>query len=121
MKILGESGENYLEVILELEKLNGEVRSIDIARQTQVSRASVSKAVGMLRDAGYVEASYYGHITLTEKGKDYAKKVRYRHDLLSDFLHRGLGVTEEIADQDACRMEHVVSDELIDCIKNWLN
>lgn len=116
MHQIRESGEDYLEVILDIEKEKGVVRSIEIARRLSVSRASVSKALTVLREAGLVEPSYYGDVVLTEAGHARAAAVRRRHDLLYTYLTRLLGVSHENAAQDACRMEHVVSDELIERI-----
>lgn len=120
MKEIRESGENYLEVILDIQREMQVVRSVEIARRVQVSRASVSKALGVLREAGYVEASYYGEVKLTQAGRERAKEVRARHDLLYRFLHDGLGVEEETAARDACRMEHVVSGQLLTHIEAWM-
>ena len=111
-----ESGEDYLEVILDIEKELGVVRSVEIARRLSVSRASVSKALNVLRENGLVEPSYYGDVVLTESGHARAEAVRRRHDLLYTYLTRRLGVSPENAEQDACRMEHVVSEEMIERI-----
>ncbi len=120
MKELRESGENYLEVILDISRECGEVRSIEIARRVGVSRASVSKALGVLREAGFVEPSYYGDVVLTEAGRARAQQVRARHDLLCSFLRDGLGVDPEVASRDACRIEHVVSEQLLAHIAQWM-
>lgn len=116
MHQIRESGEDYLEVILDIERELGVVRSVEIARRMSVSRASVSKALAVLRTAGLVEPSYYGDVVLTEAGHARAAAVRRRHDLLYTYLTRTLGVSPENAEQDACRMEHVVSEELIERI-----
>ena len=120
MRQIHESGENYLEVILEIEREASVVRSVEIARRVGVSRASVSKALGVLRDLGLVEPSYYGDVVLTEAGRVRAQRVRRRHDLLSRYLRDVLGVSDETAETDACRIEHVVSDELIEIIAAYL-
>ena len=120
MKDLRESGENYLEVILEIEREQKSVRSVEIARRVGVSRASVSKALTVLREKGYVEPSYYGEVVLTDAGHRRAAEVRARHDLLCRFLRDGVGVPEGIAEHDACRIEHVVSEELLEHIGRWM-
>lgn len=114
MAMIRESGENYLEIIAQIAREKGQVRSIEIARQLGVTRASVSKALGALRQAGMVEPSYYGVVELTEAGKQRAAAVQRRHRLLRQYLTEELGVSPETADGDACRMEHVVSEELIE-------
>lgn len=120
MKILRESGEDYLETILNIEREKQEVRSIEVARRLGVSRASVSKALGVLRENGYVEPSYYGEIMLTEQGRTRAQEVRARHELLCRFLEDGLGVGHTIAEHDACRIEHIVSPALLLNIEKWM-
>ena len=114
MALIRESGEHYLELILDISRAQGSVRSVDIARRLGVSRASVSKALGVLREAGMVEPAYYGKVVLTEAGLKRAAEVRRRHELLCRYLTEILGVPQDIAEKDACRMEHVVSAEMIE-------
>ena len=111
-----ESAENYLETILTLQKNNGSVRSIDIANEMGFSKPSVSVAMKNLRENLYIEIDSNGYIVLTNKGKVIAEKIYERHTLLTDWLI-SLGVSPEVAAEDACRMEHVVSEESFAAIK----
>ncbi len=115
MKIL-ESAENYLETILQLTLKNGMVRSIDIANELKFSKPSVSVAMKNLRENGQLKVSSEGLITLTEKGMQIAKTMNERHVLLRDWLI-SLGVDEDTAANDACRIEHVISKETFEAIK----
>ena len=115
MKIL-ESAENYLETILILQKRNGTVRSIDIASELEYTKPSVSVAMKNLRENGYIEMDKLGHITLSESGLAIAQSVYERHTALSDFLV-AIGVREQTAREDACRMEHIISEETFEAIK----
>ncbi|MFR9175497.1 MAG: metal-dependent transcriptional regulator [Acutalibacteraceae bacterium] len=112
---LQESGEMYLETVYVLSK-NGVVRSLDVAEYMGFSRPSVSRAVGLLKQGGYLLMDKDGYLTLTESGLDVAKKIYERHTLLSKFLVR-LGVDEKTATEDACKMEHDISDESFSAIK----
>ena len=111
-----ESAENYLESILILQKRNGHVRSIDIAGELDFSKPSVSVAMKNLRENGYIEMDENGYITLLAKGQEIAEKMYERHTLLSDWL-TALGVTPKVAQEDACRIEHVISAESFAAIK----
>ena len=119
MKIL-ESAENYLETILILQKRNGAVRSIDIASELEYTKPSVSVAMKNLRENGYIEMDKLGHITLSETGLAVAMSVYERHTALSNFLI-AIGVCEQTAREDACRMEHIISEETFEAIKKHTN
>lgn len=116
-----ESGENYLETILMLKEKQGAVRSIDIARTMNFSKPSVSRAVGILKEDGYIIMDTGGEIELTEKGKEKAASIYERHQLLTRFLQQVAGVTKEAAEDNACRMEHIISDEVFLGIKQFMN
>ena len=111
-----ESAENYLEAILILMQKNGQVRSIDVAHYTGFSKPSISRAVGLLRDNGYVSIDQNGLLGLTEAGLKIAETIYERHTVLTDLLTK-LGVSPETAAEDACRIEHVISEESFDKLK----
>ena len=115
-----ESLEMYLENILVLENTIARVRSIDIAHRTGYSKPSVSRAVKLLSNDGCIEVDVDGYITLTERGKDIASKILDRHKIISDFFI-SLGVDEQTASEDACRIEHVISDESFEKLKMFIN
>ena len=111
-----ESGEMYLEAILVLAKKSGYVRSIDVSEYLGYSKPSVSRAMGILREGGYILMEKDGAITLTDSGKKLAETIYERHTVLSELLIR-LGVDEKTATDDACRIEHVISDESFERLK----
>ncbi len=113
---LQESGENYLESILILSKEKGTVRSIDVVNALNFSKPSVSIAMRRLRESGHVKMDENGFITLTPKGLAIAEEMYERHETLRKYLIE-IGVSPEIAAEDACRMEHVLSQETFDCMK----
>lgn len=115
-----ESGENYLETILRIKEEKGSVRSIDIARALNFSKPSVSRAVSLLKKDAYIEVETTGEIKLTEKGREKAEAIYERHQLLTEFLMKTAEVTKEIAEQDACRIEHIISEEVMKGIKKYL-
>ena len=115
-----ESGEMYLETILVLTKKLNSVRSIDICEEMGYSKPSVSRAVGLLKSGGFITVDESGYITLTDEGRSLAEKIFDRHTILTKFLVQ-LGVDEEIASQDACKMEHAISDESLGAIKRFVN
>lgn len=116
-----ESGENYLETILVLTQRNGNVRSIDIANEMAFTKASVSRAMSILRNEGLVVMNEDNHITLTEEGHRIAVSVYDRHVTLTKFFTEILHVSPEIAAKDACRIEHVISPETFAGIKRLIN
>ena len=115
--IINESAENYLETILVLSKKLPVVRSLDISNELGFKKSSVSIAMKNLREKGHITVTDAGYIYLTESGKQIADMIYERHELLSSWLVR-LGVPEEIATEDACRIEHVISKESFAAIKN---
>lgn len=111
-----ESGENYLESILMLSKEKGTVRSIDVVNALNFSKPSVSIAMRRLRESGHIEMDDNGHITLTDEGRFIAEEMYERHQTLTNYLV-DIGVSPEVAAEDACRIEHVLSQETFDCMK----
>lgn len=111
-----ESAENYLETILVLQRRNGHVRSIDIVNELEFTKPSVSVAMKNLRQNGLIEMDAGGYITLLDSGRQIAEKIYERHTLLTDWLI-GLGVPPQIADEDACKIEHVISTDSFLAIK----
>lgn len=116
---LFESGEMYLETIYVLSKKRSGVRSIDICEEMGYSKPSVSRAVGLLKGGGYISVDSGGYITLTEDGLFVAKKIYERHTCLTAFL-TSLGVDEATASEDACKIEHAISDASFEAIKRYI-
>lgn len=117
---LQESAEMYLETIYLLSKQRTSVRSIDVAEHMGYSKPSVSRAVGLLKQGGYLVMDGDGFLSLTDEGRAVAEKVFERHTVLSQLFIR-LGVNAEVAAEDACKIEHIISDETFAAIKNYLN
>ena len=113
---LQESGEMYLESIFVLSKRESAVRSIDVGEYLGYSKPSVSRAIGLLKEGGYVNVSSEGYLTLSEKGRELAEKIYERHTLLTSLLI-SLGVDEKTASDDACKIEHAISDASFEAIK----
>ena len=111
-----ESGEMYLETILRLSQKSGHVRAIDVGEEMGYSKPSVSRAMSLLKQGEYIVIDKDGAITLTDAGREIAEKIYARHTLLTNFLI-SLGVDEETASEDACKMEHSISDTSFDAIK----
>ncbi len=117
---LQESGEMYLETILVLNKKQPAVRAIDISEYMGYSKPSVSRAVGLLKNGGFISVDKDGFIALTEDGLAVANKIYERHTLLTQFLIR-LGVDPDTASEDACKLEHAISDTSFEAIKRYAN
>ena len=117
---LQESAEMYLETIYLLTQQSSTVRSIDVAEHMGYSKPSVSRAVGLLKQGGYVVVDEDGFLSLTGDGKAVAEKIFERQTVLSRLFIR-LGVSEAVAAEDACKIEHIISDETFNAIKNYLN
>ena len=115
-----ESGEMYLETILVLKTKNGSVRSVDVARALSFSKPSVSRAIGILKDDGYVKVEDNGELSLTDAGLERAGAIYERHRYITKFLSEVLGVPHETAEADACRIEHIVSQETFEKVKEYL-
>lgn len=116
-----ESGENYLETILILQNKNGFVRSIDVATELDFTKPSISRAMSILKKAGYITMEDNGMIKLTEKGFQKAAEVYERHRVISEYLVKALAVSKDIADKDACRIEHIISEESFGKMKEYVD
>ena len=119
MAKLYQSGEDYLEAILMLHLQKNYVRAVDVAHELEVSKPSVSRAMGILRDGGFIQIANDGNITLTDTGREVAETIYERHTVLSQWLI-DLGVSSETAAEDACKMEHHISAESFEALKNHL-
>ena len=113
-----ESGEMYLETILVLTKRGGPVRSLNVANEMGYSKPSISRAMGILKNDGYIEIDESGYITLTTEGKKIAKTIYERHVVISELLI-SLGVDKKTAEEDACRIEHVISPKTFRALKKF--
>lgn len=118
---LKESGENYLETILLLHNKNGFVRSVDVALELDYTKASISRAMSILKQNGYITIQKSGQIVLTPIGLEKATMVYERHQIITRFLVEVLAVSDTVAGEDACRIEHIISDESFGSMKNMLN
>lgn len=115
------SSQDYLEAILELSNERGQIRSIDLSSKLGVTRASVNRAIGVLKELGYVTQEKYSEILLTIEGRKAAEAVIIRHKTLKTFLIEVLGVTSEIAQVDACKMEHSISIETLEKLRSFMD
>ena len=114
-----ESGEMYLESILILSKRLSHIRAVDIAEQMNFSKPSVSRALKILLNDGYIDIDTLGAVTLTDSGREIAEKIYARHEVLTEYLIM-LGVPADIAEKDACRIEHYISNETFVAVRNKL-
>ena len=122
MEKMSPSQEDYLEAMVELGGSAGAaIRSVDVAAKLGVSKASVNKAMSVLKEKGLAEQPYYGDITLTQEGYDYGQAVLGRHKMLFLFLTKALGIPEEQANCEACLMEHAISDESLPFWERYIN
>jgi len=118
MEKLSKSHEDYLEAIVMLGGTPEQpIRSVDVANKLGVSKASVNKAITLLKEKGFLDQPYYGDITLTQGGYEYAVAVYQRHRYLTGFLEKALGIDPEVAEDEACIMEHAISD---DSFRKWI-
>ena len=117
---LQESGEMYLETIYRLTKTRPDVRAIDVCEHMGFSKPSVSRAIGLLRAGGFVVVDENGHLSLTDQGRRVAERTFECHTLLKSLFVR-LGVDEETADADACKIEHHISDQTLSALKRYLS
>ncbi len=116
---LQESGEMYLETILILSRKTNYVRSVDISEYMGFSKPSISRAIGLLKSGGYITVDPNGYISLTDAGNEIASKIYERHNVLSHFL-KSIGVSDETATADACKIEHNISDETFNALKKHI-
>lgn len=112
--------EDYLEAVFVLSNMKGSVRVTDIAEYLGVSKPSVNRAINTLKESGFLEHIAYGQIVITPEGESYAANVLHRHKLIKQFLIDKLGVSEKSAEEDACKMEHVMSAETIEKLYEYL-
>ncbi len=119
MMKIQESAENYLEAILMLKNEKGRIRSIDIARHLDFTKPSISRAINLLKDNGYVTVDKEGWVDLTDSGLDIAQKVYERHTFVSAWL-TAIGVDPDTASEEACKIEHVISDDTFQKVKEFV-
>jgi Mn-dependent DtxR family transcriptional regulator len=115
-----ESGEMYLETILLLTRRNGKVRSVEIAAELGYSKPSISRAMNILKEAGLITMEKPGYIYLTPTGQAKATEIHDRHQLITAFLTVTLGVDKTLAERDACRIEHIISEETVSAMKSYI-
>jgi len=117
---MNESMEMYLETILMLEREHGHAHGTEIAKSMKVTKPSVTKAMNLLKSKGLINKENYGTISLTNKGLKYSEDVFLKHNLIIEFLIKSLNISEEEATDNACRMEHIITEEMVKAIKVFL-
>jgi Mn-dependent DtxR family transcriptional regulator len=120
VQALSPSSEDYLEAIYDLSSESAAVRSVDVSTRLGVSRASVNKAVGLLKEAGFVEQEPYGSLMLTKQGLVRAASVRRRHNVICSFLRDILSISPDVAEEEACRIEHIISDVTLEHLADFV-
>jgi Mn-dependent DtxR family transcriptional regulator len=120
MEELHQSGEDYLEAILMLREKNGAARAVDVARKLGVTRPSVSHALTLLKEQGYIQIEKSSFLKFTPKGEEKAKEVYGRHQHLTDFLVLTSGVSPERAEENACRIEHIIDEDVYEGILRFM-
>ncbi len=115
-----ESNEMYLETILKLHDNKQNIRVTDLASELNISKAGVNKALKLLVNEELIDKEHYGDVTLTEKGLEIARTIKYKHDLITKYFLMTLDITEKIAESNACRFEHIISNEMIDAIEELI-
>jgi len=114
------STEMYLETIYILERNHGHAHVADIAEKLGITKPSVSKAMNQLKEKGLINKEVYGHITLTENGRNVSEKIYYKHCTISRFLEMSLGLASNEASKNACRMEHIITEKMLEAIEDYL-
>lgn len=117
---MNESMEMYLETIFILENNHGHAHSAEIAKKLGVTKPSVSKAMKSLKERGLIDKEPYGTVTLTDKGRNYADQMYTNHKLIANYLEHSLGLESDEAGKNACRMEHILTDQMIIAIKKYM-
>lgn len=112
--------EMYLETVFILENDHGHAHGVEIAKRLGVTKPSVTKAIKYLSDQGYVNTQKYGTITLTQKGRDLSEEIYSNHQLIEKFLEHSLSLSAEQSNSNACKMEHILSEEMLEAIRNYL-
>lgn len=117
---MNKSLEMYLKTIYVLERDHGHAHVVDISDQLGITKPSVTKAMNKLKQYGLIEKEIYGHITLTEKGQKMSHTIYYKHAMITEYLKKSLGISQEEAATNACLMEHIITDKMLEAIENYV-